>query len=242
MMPICEHLEWDSRFFGRRVARSNLRNPKPAEWTDIIKWCETESVDCLYFLTDVTEAAAMTRAAANNFVLVDLRITLDRQVDPVKRAVGLRVASRTDIPALQAMVCGAYPESRFSRDLRFAPDADRFYKIWIQRNVEGYADQVLVAEDNAGQPAGFVSCHKRPTGEGEIGLTGVREDMRGIGIGAKLVTSSLAWFSDNSIQSAFVVTNGGNITAQRLYQRHGFFTRKVEVWFHRWFKGGSDEG
>jgi hypothetical protein len=31
-----------------------------------------------------------------------------------------------------------------------------------------------------------------------------------------------------------VVTQARNVPAQRLYQKCGFITRSVELWFHRW--------
>ena len=32
-----------------------------------------------------------------------------------------------------------------------------------------------------------------------------------------------------------VVTQGRNIAGQRLYQRCGFLTRSVELWYHKWY-------
>jgi hypothetical protein len=32
-----------------------------------------------------------------------------------------------------------------------------------------------------------------------------------------------------------VVTQGRNSKAQRLYERCGFLTRSVQLWYHRWF-------
>ena len=32
-----------------------------------------------------------------------------------------------------------------------------------------------------------------------------------------------------------VVTQGGNVAAQRVYQHAGFRTARTELWYHRWF-------
>jgi len=32
-----------------------------------------------------------------------------------------------------------------------------------------------------------------------------------------------------------VVTQGRNLAAQRLYQRNGFVTASLQLWYHRWF-------
>jgi hypothetical protein len=39
---------------------------------------------------------------------------------------------------------------------------------------------------------------------------------------------------DDSVERVFVVTQGGNCTAQRFHQQRGFVTDLVEVWLHRW--------
>jgi hypothetical protein len=36
-----------------------------------------------------------------------------------------------------------------------------------------------------------------------------------------------------------VATQARNIAAQRLYQRAGFLTSSVRVWYHRWFETRS---
>ncbi len=43
------------------------------------------------------------------------------------------------------------------------------------------------------------------------------------------------WLSDLDFDRVNVVTQGKNIPAQRAYQRCGFITRSVELWFHKWF-------
>jgi ribosomal protein S18 acetylase RimI-like enzyme len=42
------------------------------------------------------------------------------------------------------------------------------------------------------------------------------------------------WFSEEGVEVVSVVTQARNVRAQRLYQRYGFTTRSVKLWFHRW--------
>jgi dTDP-4-amino-4,6-dideoxy-D-galactose acyltransferase len=56
-----------------------------------------------------------------------------------------------------------------------------------------------------------------------------------MGVGRALVVNAIRWFSGQGVDSVSVVTQGRNVRAQRLYQRCGFTTRSVELWFHRWF-------
>jgi dTDP-4-amino-4,6-dideoxy-D-galactose acyltransferase len=93
---------------------------------------------------------------------------------------------------------------------------------------------VLVAELDK-QPVGYISCHLLDQAKGQIGLCGVSKESQGKGIGLLLVSASLRWFVDHGVQRATVVTQGRNCKAQRLYQRCGFLTQSVQLWFHKWF-------
>ena len=108
------------------------------------------------------------------------------------------------------------------------------YETWTEKSCHGYADAVLVAEMN-GQAAGYISCHLLDGAEGNIGLVGIGAEWRGMGLGTALVNTGLRWFADQGVTRATVVTQGRNWQAQRLFQRSGFMTRTVQLWYHRWF-------
>ena len=36
------------------------------------------------------------------------------------------------------------------------------------------------------------------------------------------------------IKKLYVVTQGRNIRAQRLYQKNGFIIKSSEIWYHKW--------
>ena len=43
------------------------------------------------------------------------------------------------------------------------------------------------------------------------------------------------WFEQEDAEKIRVVTQGRNVAAQRLYQKCGFASSSMEIWFHRWF-------
>ena len=47
-----EYLDWDSRFFGRRIARVRGHHLNDHLVAAILEWCSTQRIDCLYFLAD----------------------------------------------------------------------------------------------------------------------------------------------------------------------------------------------
>jgi ribosomal protein S18 acetylase RimI-like enzyme len=94
---------------------------------------------------------------------------------------------------------------------------------------------VLVARDE-GRAVGFVTCDvDAATNWGSIGLLGVDESARGRGVGRALTQGALAWFAQRALPGVTVITQGRNVVAQRLYQRCGFVTRSVRLYYHKWY-------
>ena len=126
------------------------------------------------------------------------------------------------------------------RDTRFYSDehfdrmkCDLLYETWIENSFRGFAQAVLVAEVE-GKPAAYLTCHLKDQ-ESQIGLVGVGESSRGMGLGTKLVQHFFSWSREQGARRAIVVTQGRNLGAQRLYQRNGFQTVSLQLWYHRWF-------
>lgn len=148
----------------------------------------------------------------------------------------IRLSTPDDVPALRAIARKNHTTSRFYFDPHFPTSlCDALYETWIDRSCTGYADAVFVAAiDN--QPVGYITCHLDDNDNGRIGLFGVKEEWRGISVGSELIGGSKSWFSSRGINYVKVVTQGRNYSAQRFYQRHGFFVEKVQLWYHRWFQ------
>jgi ribosomal protein S18 acetylase RimI-like enzyme len=93
---------------------------------------------------------------------------------------------------------------------------------------------VLVAVAD-GTPAAYVTCHLKGD-EAQIGLVGVSAQQLGRGLGTKLVQQFFSWSRQQNARRVTVVTQGRNLAAQRLYQRNGFVTASLQLWYHRWFQ------
>jgi len=240
----CEILEWDTDFFGFRVARVRGDVLTPERVRQIDAWCRQAEVRCLYFLSCANDANTTRLAEDNDFRLVDVRMTFGyRATDAVRstnsqasRTAVVRHARPEDIHPLQNIARESCHDTRFYSDANFPRHlCDLLYETWIKLSCEGYADAVLVAELD-GIPVGYISCHLgREPRTGKIGLVGVSSQARGRGIGQTLVFSALEWFSTQGVQKVFVVTQGRNCAAQRLYQRCSFLTQTVQLWYHKWY-------
>jgi dTDP-4-amino-4,6-dideoxy-D-galactose acyltransferase len=238
---LCQYLDWDSDFFGFRIARITVNRLSQKAVERIMMWCDSSSIDCVYFLADADDEGTVRLAEDNQFRFVDIRVTLEKQLDGIP-VVGdrdiegvMRLCRPDDLPALRAIARVSHRDSRFYYDPSFpASLCDALYETWIEKSCNGYADAVLVAEIE-GRPIGYLSCHLLDQTEGQIGLFGVGADSQGQGLGQKLLNGSLCWFAEQGVRQVRVVTQGRNCKAQRLYQRCGFLTRSVQLWYHRWF-------
>lgn len=231
---LAQFLPWDSEFFGLRIARYLLEELTSESLAALMAWQREQAMDCLYFLADPNQAESLLLAEANNFHLADLRFTLETSGEIAQELpASVRLFKESDRAALRSIARVSHRDSRFYFDSHFPLErCDALYETWIDRSVDGYADATLVAEVE-GNAAGYITCH-RDAGEGRIGLVGVHNEYQGQSLGKALVKASLAWFSAAGFTKVSVVTQGRNIRAQRLYQRCGFLTRSVQLWYHWW--------
>ena len=242
---LCQHLEWDSRFFGCSIARIDAERYTGEVMARAVEWCQAQSIACAYLLCNADDVDGVGLAEDNGFRFVDVRMTLEMRLGPNTIArrpaerVHIRPCTPSDIPDLRAIARVSHRDSRFYCDPNFpAARCDHLYETWIERSCCGYADAVLVA-DTRGRCVGYISCHLQGEREGKIGLVAVAEGEQGRGLGGALLHQSLRWFAERNAQLVTVVTQARNVRAQRLYQKAGFLTRSVELWCHRWFVNDS---
>ena len=198
-------------------------------------WSDENAVGCLYLLADADDAPAAHLAEEAGFRLMDIRIELRRPAT-ADAVDGVRPAREGDREALRYIARSSHRITRFYADPGF-PDArcDALYETWIAQSLDGWAEQVLVAEVD-GAPAGYVSCHLDEAAQlGSIGLIAVDERRRGGGIGVLLARAAVGWCTSHGAQTMSVVTQARNTQALRTFERVGFVVHGVGVWFHKWY-------
>lgn len=237
---LCEHLPWDSEFFKRRIARVTTSRIGKEELDAILAWCDAQGTQCLYFLADMADAATVCLAEDNGFRLMDIRVVLERKLyyfvgTSESMEVGIGPVRPEEIPYLVTIAGTSYHDSRFYYDPNFPRErCAALYETWIEKSCQVDADVVLVARSDS-LPIGYVSCHLTGPGQGQIGLVGVHPDAMNRGFGRRLIEASLSWFRQAGVEHVSVVTQGRNCRSQRLYQRCGFVTQSMHLWYHRWF-------
>jgi dTDP-4-amino-4,6-dideoxy-D-galactose acyltransferase len=238
MVATCEILEWDSSFFGKRIARLGVRRLTAGALAELDDFVAKNQVECVYFLCEAMDAESIVLAEQHRFHLADIRVTLETRLgaDGIQASEDLivRKAAAGQKEALKAIARISHKDTRFYQDPHFQTSrCDALYETWIEKSCDGYADVVFTVE-LGGMVAGYITCHLDGEAAGNIGLLAVSEAARGKGVGSALIRAALNWFSDEKRLLVTVVTQGRNNRAQRLYQHSGFVTRSVELWYHYW--------
>jgi dTDP-4-amino-4,6-dideoxy-D-galactose acyltransferase len=243
----CRFLEWDSEFFRLRIASVSTPGLDREAMERALRWCRENRIECLYLLADAGDLVTRSLAEKREFRLTDVRVTLELEPVPgvADGRAGLpprtRLAKPSDVPDLRAIAAASHTLSRFFNDGRFdRARCAELYATWIEKSCHGWAQAVWVAEVEA-RAAGYLTCHLRDGGRGEIGLVAVGAAAQGKGLGRELVARGLAWFREQGCARVSVVTQGANVDAQRLYQAAGFRTLSVHLWYHLWLDHTAGE-
>jgi ribosomal protein S18 acetylase RimI-like enzyme len=237
-MQLVEVLPWDSAFFGVRIGRVLLKSPTADELSEAVHQADRDGIVCLYWLVDCADSFPSWAAANCGFRLVDIRVTFERALsvpaggDPPGFSV--RHYMPEDLPALVALARQSHRDSRFFRDGNFGAErCEALYEEWIRKSCQSGSGAVLVAVQDE-RPAGYCTCSVSQDGAGNIGLIAVDPRWRRAGLGTALVEGALGCFRAEGMRAATVVTQGRNTASQRLYQRCGFVTQSIQLWYHRW--------
>jgi ribosomal protein S18 acetylase RimI-like enzyme len=235
--PLLRFLDWDTDFFGYRIFRADVDRLDAAVMEAISKERLEHGAECIYLLVGEGGMQQAAIAEDSGFRLMDVRVTLESSFQGSFRPTpspSIRPARPEDIPRLEELAALLHRDSRFFADPRLAVKAPELYRAWIAKSIRGGADLALVAEVS-GRAAGYFTGHRVSEGTGRIDLVGVSSETQGLGLGRALMQQAMSWFSENGMKRVEVVTQARNLPAQRLYQRSGFTTARVQLWFHKWF-------
>ncbi|HEX8491246.1 MAG TPA: GNAT family N-acetyltransferase [Pyrinomonadaceae bacterium] len=246
--PLCRILEWDTAFFGVRIGRIEPERISTDDIKRVLEWCREEQVQCLYFLCAPDDDQTVKIAEAHGFHLVDIRVDLSKQISPGGELSQLQPGAfavhpyrKEDWPILQRIAETSYTDTRFFYDEHFTREqAAALYREWLRKSCDEFADALLVAQNQENVASGFITCHVDSPQAGRIGLVGVSDEARGAGVGQLLVRAALSYFAERGVSEVGVVTQGRNLAAQRLYQKCGFRSRSLHLWYHKWFTDSDD--
>ncbi len=241
----CLFLQWDTDFFGYRIARVTGERLDAESIESIYAWSESHQVECLYFLAHADDIHTIRLAEDHGFRLVEVRLNMERSLkdwDPETRPreaedILLRAARPEDLPTLQEIAKTSYVDSRFYFDPCFSEEQwQAYYAGWIEKSFAGGAEIAIVAE-KAGEVVGYITglIDKDDPRKGQYELTGVKIPARKAGVGQELFRGGLDQYVRKGVEYVWLATQGRNVATQRMVQRNGFITRSCQLYYHKWF-------
>lgn len=234
-------LDWDTQFFGFKVAQITRPSLDPEQLTMILNSLQEAGVRLAYWPSETWVPEGSDRIVEKRGgYLVDEKTTFVVDVDNASLAQVVPIAvvqsydptmATSDMVAL-AIQSGEY--SRFALDPNIPRDKFiELYSIWINRSLNReLVDEVLVICEDM-RVAGMITLGNK-NGRGDIGLVAVDADFRGRGFGQNLVRAAQKWFFAERYTQVQVVTQGKNASACNLYKKCGFSIEKVEYFYHFW--------
>ncbi|MDP3000036.1 MAG: GNAT family N-acetyltransferase [Bryobacterales bacterium] len=244
ILSLVAKLKWDSAFFGFGVGRVTCLRLTESIEARVRQKAADQDLRFIEFRCGSGDRLSVTTAEAHRYSLADTRVTFELKNprangDDSNRKLHIAVAREEDIDALVSIGSDLYRDSRYYFDGGFEEETLRaFYGTWIRNGVLGTFDDFALALYDNGCPIGFctVKLQRGHSAAGRIGLFGLSRDHHGMGLGAAFLRASVEWLAKDGVTSLEVVTQGRNVAAQRLYQRAGFLTKRVELTYHKWLK------
>jgi ribosomal protein S18 acetylase RimI-like enzyme len=235
-----ESLAWDSDLFQIPIGRVRYATDCAQSVPDTVAAADDDGIECLYLLCPIDDLETLDASLDAGFRPYDVRVELARSLgaaDP--DALPVRQAVSADERALERIARERFAETRFFADPHFPRELCReLYARWLRR---GLSTAPLRRTLTGGEREGFVVCRFDPEGHtGIIELFAASATADTTELGAVLVRAAEREFAAAGFKEAEVATQGRNLPAQRLYQRHGYVTQSMGVWLHRWRRSLSE--
>lgn len=231
-------LDWDSDFFGFKVANINAINfNNDCEF--IFSELRSNNFKLAYLSLSPEDKLGNEIAIRHNGFFADEKRTYSMSFSCQNFQNKLYHSNINTLKGKMsggaeslAIQCGLY--SRFKMDPKMPIlSFERMYKIWITKSInEGFADEVLGYIYNE-VVIGLITL-KIVDNRGIISLIGVDEKYRGKKIGFYLIEAAKMYFSNANISDIDVVTQGANKIACSFYEKNNFTLLKKENIYHFW--------
>jgi RimJ/RimL family protein N-acetyltransferase len=232
---VVEELEWESQLLGRRMGVL-------AAATEVELALEEAAARGFEFLLCKVSTAQIDlaqRLERHGFSLVETMMHYEfdcrRELPHIETPFAIRLATEADRDAAVALARSAFMGhyGRFHSDPRFTrEEATRVYEEWVRSSFDGWADTILVAEDE-GRVIGMVSCRRMEDRRVRISLALVEASHRYRGLARAFGIAVMRRYRD-STDTLDGPTHIRNLGVQRAYLALGWELRESTYTFHRW--------
>ncbi|WP_205454737.1 GNAT family N-acetyltransferase [Clostridium botulinum] len=247
--------EFDTQHFGIIMANLNENHTidiSKFEIDDIekifevvIKQCKIKRINHIALKTATKDYKIIHAAEKKGFVLenVSMEYAFDYSVEKIRDITSLckiRESTKDDLKTVLAISKDTFKNfSRFHYDENLSNQkADELYEKWIINSFKGYADKILVAENN-GEVVGFCTLKNNFVniqGEKACGaiLAGVSPNARGLGVYKAMINEAIKLGSKlSNVRYIASSTQAQNVFVQRAWSELGLKIYCCKYIFHK---------
>ena len=228
-------LNWDTKFFSFKIAQIKTKNLKSFFSSNKLELMRKKNIKLIQFVCNIYDEINLYEAQKNNFKYVDLRIQYKKNLkqNNISNKYYISKARKKNIPLLKKNFAHRFNLTRYYTDNNFDKKKNlHFYKNWIERSVKGRFDNYTLIMKEREKILGFCTITEKNHTTAIIGLIGTIKNTNGYGsILIKLVENYLV---SRGIKKFYVITQGRNHQAQKLYDKNFYKIDKVECYYHLW--------
>jgi dTDP-4-amino-4,6-dideoxy-D-galactose acyltransferase len=237
-----EILDWDSAFFGFKVAKISIPVLNPSELFKILEEMRRLDVSLVYWPSEDRDEKSRKAAEECGGFLADRKKTyvanFTENLKPLSdQARDVEFYDRNQVSSeLRSLAIASGVYSRFKVDPRFPPELfRRLYYLWVEKSVQGVDGQRVLVCRSDEKITGMVTVGPQ-SNRAAIGLIAVDPEFSGKGIGTALVEASQNWAVQNHFRVGQVITQATNSAACALYEKCGYTVEKITRFYHFWLK------
>ena len=230
-----KHLEWDSTFFGFKVAKIESNTSSELLSVELRKLIK-QDYSLVYYFTKEKISSSNSILSIFNGKLVDKKITYFKKltgvnnIDPTEI---LKYSGEEEFDKLMELVIQSGEYSRFRIDERIASDKFKsLYRLWFMNSIQKNKMRAVYLYGKT-RKKGFISLSKK-IDRASIELLAVDNEFRGMGIGHKLILTAENWAIDQGLKYLQVVTQKDNMNACKFYENRKFLLDKMDYVYHFW--------
>ena len=228
-------LDWDTKFFSFKVAQLTANKLYVLDFKKKLKLLKKMKIKLLQYKCNINDLKNINAAQKNNFKYVDLRIQYKKKIklNIDKKKYLISIAQKKDISTLKKKFATRFNFTRYYTDDNFKKNKIlKFYKNWIERSVKGQFDNYTLLMKEKNKIIGFCTLTERSNDTVIIGLVSVVKSQNNYGL--NLIKGVENFLYLKGFKKLYVVTQGRNHQAQKLYDKCFFKIDKVECYYHLW--------
>lgn len=226
-----EYLEWDSLFFGLRIAKATISSQEEFdELKDNIEALKAE-YDLIYLF-----AKCGLVNQSPNVNLVDRKIIYSIKIlGPCYFDSHIVEYDKTIVSSdLLNLALGSGVYSRFKKDTNLPDNAyERLYTRWIEQSVDHQIATEVFCYMVDEKPQGLLTLDRK-LAKADIGLVATSPLYQGQGIGNAMLKHAMHFMFLKGYNILNVVTQFDNKAACHLYEKAGFTVKSSTDIYHWW--------